>query len=162
MNQETPVPNKETKEKYEALTRLLDEEYVLAHLDATLENVLLPEHLMGGNRVTLKLSRLFRGGLDLQEDKIVTDLLFNGRYFTCQIPLVSIWGLTSAQGAHMIWPESVPKDVLEAMSKTPALAAARTLEAEDAAAHPKPEITPAKPAKKQKNRAGASHLKRIK
>ena len=50
--------------------------------------------------------------MDLYEDRVEADLLFNGAYFTCSIPLRAIWGITAADGQHTVWPDSAPPDVL--------------------------------------------------
>ncbi len=88
-------------------------DYALAHINTAAPGVKLPPHLCKNPSVTLKLSRLFRGGMELTHEKVVADLLFSGDYFTCVLPLPAIWGLTSEKGENLIWPESAPKEMLE-------------------------------------------------
>ena len=102
-----------TSEKHQALDRLLEHEYVLVHVDPEVKDVLLPPHLMSRSSVTLKLSRLFRGVLDLQADKVEVELLFDQRYFTCSIPMAAIWGMTGFSGENLLWPETTPEQVLK-------------------------------------------------
>ena len=56
------------KEKYETINLFLEEEFVLVHLDSNKKGVVLPIHLMGNGTVTLKLSRLFRGGIEVTKE----------------------------------------------------------------------------------------------
>lgn len=101
------------KERFTAIDQFLDEEYVLVHIDSRASGVKLPPHLMENPSVTLKLSRLFRGGIELKTSQIETDLLFGDRYFTCVIPFAAIWGATNCDGNNVIWPESTPAEILQ-------------------------------------------------
>jgi len=101
------------KEKHTTLTRLLDEEYALVHLDPAARGVTLPQHLMGGPTVTLKISRLFRGAMKVEGERVVADLLFGDDYFTCVVPFAAVWGMTSAAGSNIMWPEDTPDAVRE-------------------------------------------------
>lgn len=107
------IPTAESKEKFDSIQRLLDEEYVLVHLNATRDGVSLPPHLMGNLAVTLKLSRLFRGALAVEPTTIQAELLFGETYFTCIVPLEAVWGVTSVKGANIVWPESTPAEILQ-------------------------------------------------
>ena len=103
------------KERISTLNRMLEQEYVLVHIDPNYDGVLIPDYLTKSATVTLKLSRLFIGGIDLNDDEIVTDLLFGDTYFSCHIPYMAIWGVTSVDGNNMVWPENTPKEVLKNM-----------------------------------------------
>lgn len=105
-----------SKRKFKALSELLEQEYVLVHLLTGAEGVCLPDYLKSGPNVTLKISRWFRGGMDITEERICADLLFNGSYFTCFIPLPAIWGATSAKGENIIWPDSMPPEAFAALA----------------------------------------------
>ena len=102
-----------SKEKHGALNRLLEDEYALVHLDPGVDGVVVPRHLSAGPTVTLKVSRLFRGALVVEDERFVADLLFGGDYFTCVVPFGAIWGLTSATGSNVMWPEDTPEEVRE-------------------------------------------------
>jgi hypothetical protein len=101
------------KEKFEALNRLLNDEYCVVHVDSAAPGLIVPTHLYRGQSVTLKLSKLFRGGIELMNDRIVCNLLFDKQYFECTIPLVSVWGVTSAKGSNIVWPQSAPQEILK-------------------------------------------------
>jgi len=103
---------KEQLEKYNKLSQLLEAEYCLIHLDSGLDDVLLPPHLLKRFQVTLQISRFFRSSLELTKEHISTELLFEGSYVSCYIPLVAIWGATSATGENTLWPESAPREIL--------------------------------------------------
>jgi hypothetical protein len=102
----------ESQEKYTALNHLLEEQFVLVHLCPSCEGVTLPPHLMAQSSITLKISRLFRGGMKVHKDRVVAQLLFGDDYFACVVPFNAIWGLSSARGARLIWPESMPQEIL--------------------------------------------------
>jgi len=102
-----------SRRKYQTLERLLKDDFVLVHVSTAAENVLVPEHLKKDPTVTLKLSRLFRGRLEMTESLITAELLFGNDYFTCEIPIASIWGMTGCRGKNEIWPESAPESILK-------------------------------------------------
>ena len=106
------TPEQQSKEKFEKLKEFLEGEYCLIHLDSGIEGVTLPSHLLKRYQVTLQVSRFFRGGLELTPEQISTDLVFDGSYFTCVVPLSAIWGTTSAGGENVLWPDSAPREVL--------------------------------------------------
>lgn len=106
------------KEKFEALNRFLEDEYVMAHLDTANPDLVIPQHLKAQATVTLKLSRLFRGGIEVSSDRVVTNLMFNQKYFACIIPLSAIWGLTSEKGENILWPASTPTQVMKEVIST--------------------------------------------
>lgn len=141
------------KEKFETINRLLDDEYCVVHVDAGAPGLVVPSHLYHNQSVTLKLSRLFRGGIEIFSDRVVANLLFDTSYFECIIPFKAIWGVTSATGHNVVWPQSAPQEILktliEATSRPPL---------EPTAAEPK-----GQPASGRKPKtAKASHLRRIK
>jgi stringent starvation protein B len=91
------------QEKVKHIKRLLLDEYVLIHLIPSFPGVDLPEHLRKLPAVTLKLSTLFRGSLEVQDDKIITELLFNGEYYRCSVPIDAIGGATNVAGDIVAW-----------------------------------------------------------
>lgn len=138
--------DKVTKEKHTTIMRLLEEEFVLIHLDPATEGVDLPAHLMGGPTVTLKVSRLFRGAMNVEGDRVVADLLFGNAYFSCVVPFSAVWGMTSAAGSNIMWPDDTPAEVRE-----------RLVQAQPATAKaPDPRDSPGEMQKKR------AHLRRVK
>lgn len=91
--------------KFKKIKRLLLDEHVLVHLKPSYPGVDIPPHLRSAPTVTLKLSTLFRGGLEVQEDSIVAELLFNAEYYQCHIPLDAIGAVTDVSGETFFWEE---------------------------------------------------------
>ena len=107
---ETIIP---LHDKRGTLDRMLEDEYVIIHISPIAPGAVLPDHLTKDPMVTLKLSRLFRGAIELEENVILADLIFGDNYFTCHIPYTSIWGCTSASGKNIVWPAETPPELLE-------------------------------------------------
>lgn len=97
--------------KLEVLKDFLKQEYVLVHLNPKGDGVVIPDHLASDASVTLKLSRYFRGNMELTGERVTADLLFGGSYFTCIIPIDAIWSCTSEDGQNPIWIQSAPPEV---------------------------------------------------
>lgn len=95
-------------EKFKKIKRLLLDEHVLVHLKPSYPGVDIPPHLRGAPTVTLKLSTLFRGGLEVQEELIVAELLFNAEYYRCRIPIDAIGAVTDVSGETFFWEEPSP------------------------------------------------------
>lgn len=142
-----------TKPKYEALNRFLLDEYVLIHLDPTCAGVVVPAHLTKTQVVTLKLSKLFRGAMELTKEKVSADLLFEQDYFSCVVPLDAVWGATNDKGDTVVWPESAPPNVLKSIPQPKAATAPAPAEA---AAEETP-VSTSEPILKKKG-----HLTRVK
>lgn len=106
-----------SQEKRETLERFLSDEHALVHIAPQAEGVELPEHLTKNPTVTLKLSRYFRGKMEISETLVTAELLFGDTYFSCRIPLAAVWGLTSIRGQFLMWPESAPSEVLASLEQ---------------------------------------------
>lgn len=109
-----------SREKYETINSLLDGEYILVHLNTRTPGVQIPAYLMTSETVTLKLSRWFRGAMDIHENRITADLLFNNNYFTCVIPFAAVWGVSGENGQNILWPDAIPPEVLKKVLSVPA------------------------------------------
>lgn len=107
------------KEKQGALNKLLDGEFVLVHLNTTVEGLIIPDNLKDNETITLKLSRWFRGAMTVEDDRIIAELLFDDSYFTCIIPFSAIWGLTGEKGENLLWPDAIPPEVLKKVLTAP-------------------------------------------
>lgn len=101
------MSSKSTTDKFTVLNKLLNGDHILIHINTKNTNLIIPEKLKDGPSVTLKISRNFNGRLELKKDLIITDLLFNGQYFECKIPLSSIWGCVSDAGENFIWQDAI-------------------------------------------------------
>jgi hypothetical protein len=97
------IPKLRNKEKFRLIDKLLHGDHLLVHLNPNFEGVVIPQELQGVPTVTLKLSRLFRGGMELLPAKVEANLLFGSAYFQCIIPYEAIWGVTSESGDMTTW-----------------------------------------------------------
>lgn len=91
---------------------LLEQDHVLLHLDSRKVGVTIPKNLSGNPALTLKVSRLFEGEMTFDNTSIVAYLKFSGEYFRCEVPWVSIWGMSSASGEQKVWQEDFPKELI--------------------------------------------------
>ena len=103
--------DKTSREKREALETLLEQKYVMAHLDPRSDEVVLPDHLKDSPTLTLQLSLRFRGDMTIERTMVCAELLFSGEYFSCEVPYDAIWALTSEEGEMRLWPESMPEEL---------------------------------------------------
>lgn len=140
-----------SKEKYAAIEKTLEDDYVLVHVNTLNDLLAIPEHLKAKSSVTLRISRWFKGRMDLYEDRIDAELLFSDVPFACSVPLDSVWGITNVRGESLVWPVSAPPDALIAMT-SPAM-------------HPASQKAPKQKPKKTKEPTelpSKGHLKRVK
>jgi hypothetical protein len=110
---------KGTKEKFTLLNKLLFDEYMIVQVNPAVAGVILPDHLKKESTITLKLSKLFSGGMEITPEKIEANLSFNKQYFCCVIPLDAIWGAVSIKNEVTVWPESAPLDQLKGTNIAP-------------------------------------------
>lgn len=111
MNKKSDLPTS----RKETLDKLLDNDHVLLHVLTSFEGVQIPEYLKSSPSVTLKISRAFRGALVVGDEQIDAELSFKGNYFSCVIPLNSIWGVSTPDGKSLVWPETAPAEVLSSV-----------------------------------------------
>jgi hypothetical protein len=113
-----------TTEKIAAFDEWMGGDHVLLHLDARSPEVKVPGHLKDNPALTLKLSYYFEGKTEHDEDAVITNLRFSGKYERCIIPWGSIWGITSSSGERKIWTADVPTTELQQPAAPPAETAA--------------------------------------
>lgn len=160
-------PRHSAGEKHEALNKGLEGEYVMVHVNTLNDLLVIPEHLKAKSTVTLKISRWFRGAMELYEDRIEAELVFNGGYFNCSIPLSAIWGITDAKGRNTVWPGASPPEVLLSLLQPQLYESARKrrakkdLEEKSEAAESSESTSRGKDVKKDGS-PSRSHLRRIK
>ncbi len=100
-----------TDEKHQTLeTHISQDQFILIHLNPAYPGVIIPESFLSGPTLTLKLSYHFQGLTVISKESISAELLFNGKHFSCQIPLGAIWGCTTTAQKNYIWPESLSTD----------------------------------------------------
>jgi stringent starvation protein B len=100
--------NIENIKKKRILEQFLLEDHVMIHLDSNRDDVIVPLSCKNNPILTLKVSKLFFGGIDIKEEGVKTSLKFSGQYFDCFIPWDSIWGMTSEKGEQKIWENYFP------------------------------------------------------
>jgi stringent starvation protein B len=105
------------RDKFKTLNKLINDEYVLIHINPEIEGTELPPHLANQPTVTLKISRLFRGNVVVENRIVRAELLFGSTYFECIIPLEAVWACTSVGGFTQVWEtnEKIEKLLEEAM-----------------------------------------------
>lgn len=110
---------KAVKEKRDIIDRLLEQDHVLLHIDATKEGLDIPEHLLSNPQLVLKISRRFMGNLYLKQELIETELLFGeaNLNYLCKIPYDCIWGATSAEKKTLVWPQDLPEILAKEVKK---------------------------------------------
>jgi len=96
---------------------ILGGDHVLLHLDSNKEGVSVPQNLANNFSLTLKVSSLFEGEMNYDDESIVVYLKFSGEYFRCELPWISIWGMTDENNAQKIWQKELPKELIVQMAK---------------------------------------------
>ena len=66
--------------KFSVFSEWFTGDHVLLHLDSRRSGVTVPAHLAGNHSLTLKVSRLFQGRTDYDEERIIAFLKFGGDY----------------------------------------------------------------------------------
>jgi hypothetical protein len=69
-------------------------------------------HLKNNPALTLKLSSLFQGHIEHNDERVLAQLKFNEEYFCCIVPWEAVWSITDSNGKNTMWPEDVPKELL--------------------------------------------------
>ncbi|RIL08421.1 MAG: hypothetical protein DCC75_08975 [Proteobacteria bacterium] len=128
-------------EKRAQLDKLLEQQYVYLHINTKVPGVDVPLALLAKPTITLQFSRYFRGAMELKDNLIEADLLFDSDYYHCIVPLASVWGATDSFKKTQVWPDALTPEILGQIAAK---------EKQSKQAGPK--------AKK----AGRSHLKRVK
>ncbi|MDQ6978962.1 MAG: ClpXP protease specificity-enhancing factor SspB [Mariprofundaceae bacterium] len=104
-------------------------------VDATRQDVILPEHLKGDPAVNLVLNMRMPQRIEIGDDAVRSRFSFGGQSTDCEIPLDAIWA-SYVPGTNMedgiVWKESVPEVVRTVMD----MLEAQHDEDEDEAASP--------------------------
>lgn len=96
---------------------IISGDHVMLHLDSNKEGVNVPKNLTKDHAVTLKVSSLFEGEMTYDENSIIAYLKFSGEYFKCEIPWISIWGMTDENKEQKIWQKDLPKELILKLAK---------------------------------------------
>jgi len=81
-------------------------------VDATSDNVLLPENLKGDPALRLVLNSRMPQPILIHDDRLNSDFSFSGQVCSCQIPMQAIWAAYLPDGdleQGIIWDEDVPE-----------------------------------------------------
>ena len=81
-------------------------------VDATREDVLVPDHLRGDPALRLVLNVRMPQIIRIHDDAVVSDFSFSGQIFSCCIPMHTIWASYLPEGEleqGIIWDDSVPE-----------------------------------------------------
>lgn len=106
--------------KRDLVTQLLMQGPVLVHVDAGHESVSVPEHLAGDAKLVLRFGYDLRPripDLSVETDALSGTLTFNGAPFMCVLPWAAVYAVVSEVDERgMVWPEDLPKAVLQEMA----------------------------------------------
>jgi len=107
------------KSKRDALLAFLEKGMTMVHLDARRDDVVVPKHFVGQQDLRLNLSYRFAGShMEIGEERVESTLTFGGAPFRVIIPFAAVYALTShVTGAGLVFPESLPDDILTALRK---------------------------------------------
>lgn len=100
------------KQKQKCFEEWMRGEHLLLHLDSRAEGVEVPGYLANNPALTLKLSYLFQGKTEHDDEGITAYLRFSGDYFKCAVPWDAVWGMTGSSGENQIWNEDLPREVV--------------------------------------------------
>ena len=81
-------------------------------VDATQDDVLVPESLSGDPALRLVLNVRMPQMIHIHDDRIDSDFSFSGQTFSCKIPMHTIWAAYLPEGEleqGIIWDDSVPE-----------------------------------------------------
>jgi len=81
-------------------------------VDATQDDVLVPESLSGDPALRLVLNSRMPQVIHINDDRLDSNFSFSGQSFACQIPMHTIWAAYLPDGEleqGIIWDDSVPE-----------------------------------------------------
>lgn len=81
-------------------------------VDATSDDVQLPDHLKGDPALRLVLNVRMPQPIHIRDDRVDSDFSFSGVVYACSIPMHTIWGAYLPEGEleqGIIWDDSVPE-----------------------------------------------------
>lgn len=100
------------KEKIKFFEQYMQGDHVLVRFDAAYAGAQVPNFLKNAKDCVLKLSYLFQGATEYDQNEIRAYLRFGDDYHLCIIPWKSIWSMAADTGESAIWNEDVPMDVM--------------------------------------------------
>jgi stringent starvation protein B len=104
--------------KRQTLLQYLQRGVTMVHLDARRPGVIVPPQYAGDAHLRLNLSyRYAIPDFQIDERRIQATLSFSGAPFQCILPWESIFGITSHAGDGLVWPEDLPTEVMQTLSR---------------------------------------------
>lgn len=127
---------------------------VFLHLDPRRDRVVVPAQFRHQPHLTLEIGLNMPvpiRDLDVSDDGISCTLSFNRSPFWCRLPWSSMFAIVSVDHRGMVWPEDVPSELADRVSKSPSKpamqavtgGASETPPDQPAAKSPAPEPAPA-------------------
>ena len=111
--------------KKQTLLQYLQRGVTMVHLDARRPGVIVPPQYAGDAHLRLNLCyRYAIPDFEIDDQRIQATLSFSGAPFQCILPWESVFGITSHAGDGQVWPEDLPTEVMQTLSR-PDLAPAR-------------------------------------
>lgn len=107
--------------KHNIVRELLGEGPILVHIDATRDGVSVPAHLSGDSKLVLRFGYNLKPNipdLHVSHHALSGTLTFGGKPFKCILPWPAVYAVVSeADQQGMVWPEDVPRVLLQEMAK---------------------------------------------
>jgi stringent starvation protein B len=98
--------------KEAVILKLLSEGDTMLCLDARYKGVRVPPQHTKHHALRLILNRNFPQPIEVTDEGVSANLSFNGRRFTCYIPMEALWAAFNPQTMQgMMWPDSMPAEV---------------------------------------------------
>jgi stringent starvation protein B len=115
------MDEKDKPKKGDVIQLLLKTEgRIMLCLDATYSGVDVPNRFKNDTNLMLILNSKMPNPIDIGEDSVCSELRFGGIPHSCTIPFDAIWSVFNPDTSHgMMWPESMPSDVLQQHGLTP-------------------------------------------
>jgi stringent starvation protein B len=104
--------------KKQTLLQYLQRGVTMVHLDARRPGVIVPSQYTTDAHLRLNLSyRYSIPDFEIDDRHIQATLSFSGSPFQCILPWESIFGITSHAGDGQVWPEDLPTEVMQTLSR---------------------------------------------
>ena len=98
--------------KEAVILKLLSEGDTMLCLDARYKGVRVPPQHTKHHALRLILNHNFPQPIEVTAEGVSANLAFNGRRFTCYIPMEALWAAFNPQTMQgMMWPDSMPAEV---------------------------------------------------
>jgi len=104
--------------KKQTLLQYLHRGVTMVHLDARRAGVIVPPQYATDAHLRLNLSyRYSIPDFEIDDRRIQATLSFSGTSFQCVLPWASIFGITGHAGDGQVWPEDLPTEVMQTLSR---------------------------------------------